>query len=218
LPGDAATTAVYLLIGTERGFCGDFNHALVRHLEATVATRPSDEPVLIVVGHKLHTLFEDDVRVTARVEGANVVDEVSVVLDRIVSALSTLQERQGMLALYGLYHGGDNDIVTRKLLPPFERHRHGPRRHAHPPVLNLSPADFLMELTEHYLFAALHAMLYASLAAENHNRVTHLEGAIHYLDDASSDLARKCSALRQEEIIEEIEVILLSAGGLQQGV
>jgi len=41
--------------------------------------------------------------------------------------------------------------------------------------------------------------------------VRHLEGAVRHLDDRSSALRRKCNALRQEEIIEEIEIILLSA-------
>ncbi len=67
---------------------------------------------------------------------------------------------------------------------------------------------------DHYLFAALHEILYASLNAENHQRVAHLEGAVKHLDDESAELARQCNALRQEEIIEEIEVILLSAASL----
>jgi len=47
--------------------------------------------------------------------------------------------------------------------------------------------------------------------ADNHRRVSHLEGAVRHLDDRSSALRRKCNALHQEEIIEEIEIILLSA-------
>ncbi len=36
------------------------------------------------------------------------------------------------------------------------------------------------------------------------------------LDDESAELVRQCNALRQEEIIEEIEVILLSAASLDE--
>ena len=81
----------------------------------------------------------------------------------------------------------------------------------HPPLLNLSPQALLGELTDHYLFAALHAMLYTSLMIENQHRASHLDGAVKHLDDESDKLARHCNVLRQEEIIEEIEVILLSA-------
>ena len=47
---EATDTAVdvYLLIGTERGFCGDFNHALMRHFEGIDAV---DKLRLICVGH-----------------------------------------------------------------------------------------------------------------------------------------------------------------------
>jgi F-type H+-transporting ATPase subunit gamma len=53
--------------------------------------------------------------------------------------------------------------------------------------------------------------------AESQQRVSHLDAALRHLDDQAADLARRSNALRQEEIIEEIEVILLSAGGLEPG-
>ena len=71
-----------------------------------------------------------------------------------------------------------------------------------------------MELTEQYLFAALHEIVYTSLMQENNHRVAHLERAVRRLDEEAEDLTRKCNALRQEEIVEEIEVILLSATSL----
>jgi F-type H+-transporting ATPase subunit gamma len=216
LPEVVDTIPVYLLIGTERGFCGDFNQTLVRHLESIADTHPTGEPVLITVGRKLNTLLEHDARVAARIDGASVAEEVTVVLGQMVRELSSLQERHGMLTLYGLYHGGDDGIVMQKLLPPFQHYLHHAPRYSLPPVLNLPPANFLVALTEHYLFAALHAMLYASLMAENRNRVTHLEGAANHLDDELNELTRQYNNLRQEEIIEEIEVILLSAGSLEE--
>jgi len=58
-------------------------------------------------------------------------------------------------------------------------------------------------------------IFYTSLLAENHQRVQHLEGAVKHLDDESAKLRRQINARRQEEIIEEIEVILLSAASLK---
>jgi hypothetical protein len=43
--------------------------------------------------------------------------------------------------------------------------------------------------------------------AENLRRVRHPEAAVRHLDDRSAALLRACNALRQEEIIEEIELI-----------
>jgi len=47
--------------------------------------------------------------------------------------------------------------------------------------------------------------------SENHQRVDHLEGAVKHLQEESTRLIRTGNVLRQEEITEEIEVILLNA-------
>ena len=203
---------VCLLIGTERGFCGDFNQGLVRHFEATRQEQPAGEVIPIAVGHRLHTLLENEDGAVF-IDGASVVEEIAAVLDRMVEALSVLQQRHGIVTVYGLYHGADDAVVMQKLLPPFQQCLQRAPGFTHPPLLNLAPSGFLFALTEQYLFAALNEMLYTSLMKENHNRVTHLEGAVSHLDDKLDDLGRRSNALRQEEIIEEIEVILLSADG-----
>jgi F-type H+-transporting ATPase subunit gamma len=214
MPEVKQTPPVYLLIGTERGFCGDFNHALLKSLESTLQAHPRDNLMLIAVGRKLYTLLEEDARLVASMEGPSVVEEVTAVLNQVVSELSTLQAEHGVLTVYCLYHNSKGGILLRKLLPPFQDLLHKPPCFSHPPLLHQSPKEFLVELTDYYLFAALHEMLYTSLMEENQHRVAHLEGAVRHLDDTSAELARQCNALRQEEIIEEIEVILLSAASL----
>jgi len=159
---------------------------------------------------------EGDRRVAARVEGANVVEEVFPVLQALVAELTGLQGTLGPSTVYAIYHSVGEDLVTRPLLPPYWQGGEQAARHRHPPLLNLPPEDFIVGLTEHYLFAALHAMLYASLLAENQVRVSHLEGAVTYLDDESQRITHRCHTLRQEEIIEEIEVILLSASSVEE--
>lgn len=214
LPAAKQGTPIFLLIGAERGFCGDFNHALLKQQESMPQAQPPAEPALIVVGRKLHMLLEGNSRVVARIDGASVVEEVATVLNQLADEMVTFQSSHGAGELFCVYHGSEEGVVTQRLLPPFEDYRGTLPRHLLPPLLNLPPASFLIELTDQFLFAALHAILYTSLMMENHQRVTHLEGAIRHLDDQSEDLARQCNALRQEEIIEEIEVILLSAASL----
>lgn len=212
LAGGGKTTDVHVLVGSERGFCGDFNETLVRYLDTHLEQTASEPPFLIGVGRKLHPLMESKSRLAASIDGASTVDEVAEVIKRIVDAIAALQMRYGPLSVSVLHHAPDGEgIVLNRLVPPFERFREEPRRFPYPPVLNLQPQVFFLELTDQYVFAALHEVLYASLMAENHRRVRHLEGAVRHLDDRSSALRRKCNALRQEEIIEEIEIILLSA-------
>lgn len=212
----AETTPVFLMIGTERGFCGDFNHALMDRLATATQAESDAQSRLLAVGHKLHPLLEDDDRVAAFIDGASVAEEVPAVLKRLVQDLSLLQSGGFSLTLYVIYHD-DSGIAIKRLLPPFQRQLHTPPSHPHPPLMNLPAEELLIDLTDHYLLAALQEMLYTSLMVENRRRVTHLEGAVKHMDEESSDLARQCNTLRQEEIIEEIEVILLSSTNLDNG-
>jgi F-type H+-transporting ATPase subunit gamma len=212
LPAAASTPSVCLLLGTERGFCGDFNQSLLQHPDISLQDVAGAEPILVVIGHKLQILCEGDTRVVGAIDGASAAEEVPQLLGKLVNELVLLQSRYGPIAVYCIHHNSDEKPISEKLLPPFEDLVDTPPRFSAPPVLNLEPHELLTELTEHYLFAMLHEILYGSLMAENFARVKHLEGAVKHLDEKSNDLARQCNAMRQEEIIEEIEVLLLSSG------
>ncbi len=214
LPEAQQTTPVFLLIGADRGFCGDFNRALLRHPEFARQAAPPGNPAMIAIGRKLHALLDRDTRVAAWINGAALVEEIPAVLNQLADEIISLQRQHAALEVFCLYHGGEDGVVMQRLLPPFQGLADNPPPYSHPPLLNLAPTALLAELTDQYLFAVLHAMLYTSLMMENHHRVTHLDGAVKHLDDQSQDLERQCNALRQEEIIEEIEVILLSAASL----
>lgn len=217
LPVAASTPSIYLLLGTERGFCGDFNQGLLQHLDVSLPDAVDAEPMLLVIGHKLQALCEGDKRVVSAVDGASAAEEVPTLLGKLVNELVSLQEHYGAAAVYCVYQNSDGNPITEKLLPPFEGLIKAPPQFSIPPVMNLEPDALLTELTEHYLFAVLHEILYGSLMAENFARVKHLEGAVKHLDEKSKNLVRQCNAMRQEEIIEEIEVLLLSSGGQTNG-
>ena len=210
----AGGTPVYLLIGTERGFCGDINHRIRAQLETLPGEHRTTDPLLIAVGRKLETLLTGDPRLLTAIDGASVAEDVPDLLSRVVDELTTLQSRHGDLKMSCLYQGSDGEIVSKGLLPPFQALTADSPPFAQPPLLNLSPEYFLAELAEHYLFAALHEILYAALAAENHERVTHLESAVQRVDEETDNLDRQINGLRQEEITEEIEVLLLNASNL----
>ncbi|MCG6939518.1 MAG: F0F1 ATP synthase subunit gamma [Gammaproteobacteria bacterium] len=207
---------IYLLIGAERGFCGDFNHALLRHFESLPLMQNSEKQQLIAVGHKLQTLMQNDERPIIFIDGASVVEEVDKVLNRVVSQLVSIQQQSGPLSLYVLYHNDEHQLINQQLLPPFQSLAHHQPQETLAPVLNLKPENFLLDLSYQYLFVVLYEILFASLMAESRQRVSHLEGAVQHMDKQSEELHRQGNILRQEEIIEEIEIILLSEAGLQQ--
>ena len=56
----------------------------------------------------------------------------------------------------------------------------------------------------------MHDVFYSSLMAENRRRLQHIESAMQRIEEKSNEMQRKYNMLRQEEITEEIEVIMLS--------
>jgi F-type H+-transporting ATPase subunit gamma len=210
-PPDGSARTVCLLLGSERGFCGDFNEALLERLAGFITERRLDSPLLLVSGRKLVTRLGADTRVAAAFDGASTVGEVETTLHAVIRALAVLQAQHGSLALSVFHHDPDDrQVIVTGVLPPFERYRDAAPRFAHAPLTQLRPQAFFGALLDHYLYSVLHEIMYVSLMAENLRRVRHLEGAVRHLDEKSSALLRACNALRQEEIIEEIEVILLS--------
>ncbi len=209
-PGPMGEGAVLLLLlGSERGFCGDYNERLLAHLEAhcrAMACRPR----LLVVGGKLAERLEDDERVIQTLAGAEVAEEVPRRLQQVVEALDEWEGRLGPVRVAALYHRA-RALETTPLLPPFQNLPPPPPEIQGAPFLYLAPQDFLAELTDQYLFALLHSLFYDALLAEHQHRVQHLEGALRRLDDECSGLRIRHNVLRQEEITEEIEQILLSA-------
>lgn len=219
-------TRVFILMGSERGFCGDFNEKILTALNNAVsqpsprsedATAEQNAAVeLIAVGRKLFSRLENDPRVSVMMSGADVAEEISKVINRLLEEIAKQQAKHPQLTITVLHQDAiQNQVRTTPLLPPFQ-HLQKPAKHfGIPPLLNLTPAEFLHELIEHYLFAVLHEIFYTSLMAENHRRLQHMQGAIQHLDRRSEILRRKYNTLRQEEITEEIEVILMTAESLE---
>ncbi|MGZ8151809.1 MAG: F0F1 ATP synthase subunit gamma [Methylovulum sp.] len=199
-----------ILIGAERGFCGDFNESLIN------AVTPKAYAGIIAVGSRLAgKLGDNPLQIITAIEGANVAEEIPNVLNRLIDAIALLQKKHDTLALIVIHHENQaNPIAQRQLLPPFPEQQQKTLRYANPPLLNLNHQQFFSGLLDHYLFAALHEIFYVSLMNENQRRLQHLEGAIKHLDDETVELRRKSQIYRQEEITQEIEVILLNTENL----
>ncbi|MFZ2171429.1 MAG: F0F1 ATP synthase subunit gamma [Methylococcaceae bacterium] len=215
-------THICILLGAERGFCGDFNESLINTIAAGAYSG------IIAIGSRLcNRLADNPLEVIASIEGANAAEEVPAILNRLIDTISTLQVGEADISHSGVYRAanaastlqltviyhdaGSNQINQRQLLPPFPAQKQRTLRYGNPPVLNLEPGYFFSDLTHHYLFAVLHEIFYISLMAENQRRLQHLEGAVKHLDDETVNLRRKSQIYRQEEITEEIEVILLNS-------
>jgi F-type H+-transporting ATPase subunit gamma len=210
---------VLLLIGSERGFCGNFNERVLATLHELPAWQ--QPPELVVVGRRLGSKLASDAGanadVIASLDGPTVTEDVPAVLGRMMDALHKASRLSAAdVALFGLAHDAAGEPRLKRLLPmPATLET----RFTHAPQIQLAPFEFFAELLDQYLLAALFGMLYESLAAENRQRLAHMENALDRLGETLDGLALKRNALRQEKIVEEIEVMLsgeqaFASGGL----
>ena len=211
LPGTAAPTReIHLLIGSERGFCGDFNETLATALRKHATE--GEQPAVLMIGSKLASRHANDPDVMARLAGPSALEEVEAVLLNLMATLEQWQARQALaraLRFTIFHHLPEEPGVKVTRLDPFSQET-PPQRFAYAPLLNLDPELFLARLAEHYLFAVLHELFYCSLMAENQLRVQRMDSAVRRIDDESQVLLRRSNSLRQEEITEEIELIMLN--------
>jgi F-type H+-transporting ATPase subunit gamma len=208
----AGAGGLCVLVGSEQGFCGDFNEALLAASQRLLDS-PGAAPRRVVVGQRLAGRSAGSEDVDLALPGAIVADEVPAVLLRLTRELGELLARGEPAArsLSVVYHcDAAREVRLRRLLPldappaPADSPRH-------PAELTLAPAEFLSGLTRHYLHAVLNEVLYSSLMAENRQRQAHMDRALQRLDEETQKLRLAWNRQRQEEITEEIEVILLSA-------
>ena len=215
----AATAPVVIAVGSQRGFCGDFNESLAKALRQRWQRLGDESSRVLVVGRRLAAKLGREPRIIAAFDGPSVAEEVPLVLRRVMDAVGELlarDERNGLLGVSVFAHReGENRLDVRSLLPAPQPVDSAPR-FSYPPLLNLEAPVFFAELARYYLWAQMHDVFYGSLMAENRRRLQHMQGAIQRLQEKAGELQRRCNLLRQEEITEEIEVIMLSNDSLKE--
>jgi F-type H+-transporting ATPase subunit gamma len=204
----AQEPGVCIAIGSERGFCGEFNETLA------VAARARGERLLVVgtrLAERLGEKIAGDV-----LPGASVAEELSAVLERVAAWLVRAQRAApaAPLRVTVLYEDPDAAAPIARIIAPLPLPDKPPRARGTPPRLTLPPAHFFAALAEQALLMSLQGAFSLSLIAENRRRLDHMDSALRRLDETTADLARRANIYRQEEITQEIEVIMLSVEAL----
>lgn len=209
-PAADETIDVLLLIGSQRGFCGDYNDLILAALPEVGEGHA--KPLRIAVGAKLAGRLRADVYL----DGAHAVEEIGQVIRAAMDVLHALllQADGGhSLQFSALHHDPDSGrVVVRQLAPLISQAVPAENSPTFPPYLTLLPAAFFARLSEQHLLAALAEVFHRSLMAESRFRLSHIEGASRRMERRITELKRKQTLARQEEIIEEIEAILAGTG------
>lgn len=205
-PGAAPAGDVWLLLGSARGFCGSFDEDVMREWRrAGRETMP-----VVVAGERLQGLMPAQTAVLC-VAGAIGGTDAPAAIDRILRAVA--EARRGGAGLTGLVacYRDETAARTQRLLPLPALAAASTLA----PLTNEPPARVAAAVAEHYLFHSLLALLLRSVMVENHMRLMQMESALSHLDEGRESLKRQRNRLRQEEIVEEIEVMVCAEPGLR---
>jgi F-type H+-transporting ATPase subunit gamma len=189
-----ADSILQIILGSEKGLCGDFNENLLSAVDGNV---------LVLVGTRLVASAQRLPQVAARCPGALGVDDVASVLATLAQTLAGLGNMTGNTLQVICHDPQQRQVRKVTVLPPEIK----PSRSS-APYLQLPAQLFEAELLEQYLLAMFNSLLLDSLLAENQQRVAHLQSALQRLDERCETLRQRQRRARQEQIIEEVEVAL----------
>jgi F-type H+-transporting ATPase subunit gamma len=200
-PSEPGSGDIWIVLGSARGFCAGLNDELLRFWR----THAGNALATVAVGERLLALMPKG---AIAVSGAVGAADAVAALDRILEAVEQARKRTGQR---NGSHGGlvvcsrDAGAVALKRLLPLPREP-GPGR-PQAPLTNGPAPEVALGVAEHYLFHTLLALLTSALREENHLRLMQMENARQHIDRASATLTSQRNALRQEEIVEEIEQV-----------
>ncbi len=195
--------SLLLALGSERGFCGGFNEQISR---AVTTLEPVNQQPSLVVGSRLLAKWPPDAEAN-NLPAPTTIDEL---LPGMQSILDTLRETRLPAQIQVLSHTKAG-VSCRQLWPfpePPDPERSTPTKPSASLALNLDPAELSGLLRWQCLQQGLMYYLLQSLSVENHMRLQQMEGARDHLEELTQELRLRINAQRQQQIVEEIEVIL----------
>jgi len=203
---------VRIVIGSERGFCRDFNESLL----PCVLTNNQDKHSLIIIGRGLKEHLSENESCYC-LPGPSILEEIPSVLEKLSNTLTEIQSSKTdkPLRISVVYH--DQQNIIEKLISPMAsapKESYSMADYRCAPTLTLPPENLLAGFMKQSTLLSLQEIFCQSLAAENYQRVSHMENALRHLDDLNEKLVRKMNKARQENITQEIETILLNTDAL----
>lgn len=195
---DQPANDIWLLFGSVRGFCGSFNEDVMRFWR----TETNQQGPLILFGERLHDMV-DEREALQRLSGADGGLDAPAAIDRILTAVEELRG-SGEFGLMACIR--DEQGARAQRLWPLQA---STRNAGGNPPFTYAPAEEIASgVAEHYLFHTLLALLLRSIREENHMRLMQMETALRHLERGGEELQRQRNRLRQEEIVEEIELMV----------
>jgi F-type H+-transporting ATPase subunit gamma len=131
--------------------------------------------------------------------------DAAAAVDRLLHALGAARQLMPGEAGVMICYRDETAARSERLLPLLATMAN---THAFLPMLQEPAKRVAEQVMTHYLFHALLARLLHAIRVENRMRLTQMENALRHLERSGEGLLLQRNRLRQEEIVEEIEVMV----------
>jgi len=207
-----------LVIGSERGLCGAFNHTVVAYAQRILEGRLTSG-----AGVKLMALGARALRVFRR-RGVSPVWSASLSVTGLPPYALARELVSQLLLSYGNYDLDAVEVVynayrgmaryepsTHRLLPPDLTLR-APEEPEWPPIIETDPLGLCARILELWLSGTLYGLMLESAAAEHSVRYQLLDGASQNAQRLIDELSLSLQMARQEAITSEMQELATGSG------
>lgn len=200
-----------VVIGTERGFCGEINRRLSEHIQQQKAK--TAERDYFIVGDRLQQLLDDGS--FTGVTGAQSAEGIETVIDDLFARWLAQNQLPSLSSLQITYWDDmRHEITTLTALSQILPSNESTAADDFAPVCYTSKQELLRDLEPDLMFVLLHYATKMALLSENRQRMAHLDAATRHLKDKNEALQLQANQLRQSGIISEVEALLSVQDGL----
>jgi F-type H+-transporting ATPase subunit gamma len=212
-----------LVIGSERGLCGQFNVSIAHYIEQYLSEQAEREVKVMALGSRLQRVLR------RRGQSLEWSDRLSVTsLPPYEWAVDWTQQWLGdyedealdaVDVIYNAYRGtGHYEPTVTRLIPPpgpglDSAHSDGPWP---PPIVETDPLQLYITIVEQRTAVNLYDILLDSAASEHSTRYQLLESATQNIDQMTEDLTLTIQSARQHEITQEMQELAVGAGLLEE--
>lgn len=205
---------VVLVVGSERGLCGGFNHTLVAAVEAYMQ---GDKPIeLWALGSRLVRLLRRHAREPAwsgsLPTGAPPPFAIAWELSHLWLADYETHRLDAVDLIYNAYRGPGTYVPQVLHLLPPEPPPVAPHEVWPPPIVETEPLHILARVLEQWVALSLYRVLLESAASEHSARFQLMESATQNAERLVEELILAFQAARQHTVTREMQELAVGAG------
>jgi F-type H+-transporting ATPase subunit gamma len=201
-----------IVFGSDQGLVGQFNDSMADFVSTSLNALPGKKEVW-AIGERVQLLLADaGLNTTTIYHVPNAVDEITPLVQQILSKSEESQEKQSISEFY-IFHnqpksGSGYQHVMQRFLPLDEKWKDSLQELQWPtklpPQIAGAARPTLLALISGYLFTSLFKACAESLASENASRLEAMQRAEKNIGDLLDDLTKEYHRLRQSSIDEEL--------------